>query len=246
MGKRSVFCKSALGILISLATLNLPHSARLWGQEIPPPQKGYLGREIAVTMHFEGAPWLTRESREREEDCSTLLRALNLKQGMTVCDLGCGNGFYTLKLAELVGPEGTTYAVDIQQEMLHLLDERAKEAGVKNIKPVIGSVVDSRLPPDSQDLILLVDVYHEFSHPEQMLQSLRQSLKKNGRLVLVEFRLEDPNVPIKLLHKMSKKQMRKELAANGFSVAEEFDKLPWQHVVFFERNASSDEIRQKK
>src|SRR5690606_37265526 len=106
-------------------------------ERIPPPLKGYKGREIAVTMHYLGAPWLTRESREREEECSTLLKALNVKPGMTVCDLGCGNGFYTLKLAELVGEQGTIYAVDIQQEMLHLLHERAKQEGIAYIKPVL-------------------------------------------------------------------------------------------------------------
>ncbi len=203
---------------------------------IPPPLKGYMGREIAVTMHFEGAPWLTRESREREEECGTLLKALKILPGMTVCDLGCGNGFYTLKLAEIVGDQGTVFAVDIQQEMLHLLNERAKVAGVTNIKPVVGSVVDPRLPDESQDLILLVDVYHEFSHPEHMLRALRKSLKKDGRLVLVEFRLEDPKVPIKLLHKMSKKQINKELTTNGFRLTEQFDELPWQHVMTFQKD----------
>ena len=202
-------------------------------EPIPPALKGYKGREIAVTMHFLGAPWLTRDSREREEECSTLLEALHVKPGMTVCDLGCGNGFYTLELAKLVGEKGAIYAVDIQQEMLHLLDERAKEAGITHIKPVLGGVIDPRLPPASQDLIFLVDVYHEFSHPEHMLRAMRKALKPDGRLVLVEFRLEDPQVPIKLLHKMSKKQILKELPPNGFKLVEEFDKLPWQHVMFF-------------
>lgn len=202
--------------------------------QIPPPLKGYKGREIAVTMHFLGAPWLTRESREREEECSTLLKALNVKPGMTVCDLGCGNGFYTLELAKLVGERGTVYAVDIQQEMLHLLEERAKAEHFDNIKPVLGSVIDPKLPAGSQDLILLVDVYHEFSHPEHMLRAMRAALKPDGRLVLVEFRLEDPNVPIKLLHKMSKKQILKEIPPNGYKLVEQFDKLPWQHVMFFQ------------
>ncbi len=203
-------------------------------ESIPPALKGYMGREIAVTMHYLGAPWLTRESREREEECSTLLAALNLKPGMTVCDLGCGNGFYTLDLARRVGEKGEVYAVDIQPEMLRLLDERAKEAKITNIKPVLGSLIDPQLPPASQDVLLLVDVYHEFSHPEQMLRAMRKSLKPGGRVVLVEFRLEDPRVPIKLLHKMSKKQILKELPPNGYKLVEQFDKLPWQHVMFFE------------
>jgi precorrin-6B methylase 2 len=200
----------------------------------PPSPKGYMGREIAVTMHYLGADWLTRESRGREEECGTLLKALRLKPGMTVCDMGCGNGFYTLELAKLVGKSGRVYAVDIQQEMLHLLDERAKRASIGNIQPVLGSAIDPRLPERSQDLILMVDVYHEFSHPEQMLRALGKALKPGGRIALVEFRLEDPKVPIKLLHKMSKKQILKEFLPNGYQVKEQFDELPWQHLIFFE------------
>jgi ubiquinone/menaquinone biosynthesis C-methylase UbiE len=215
-------------------------------EKIPPALKGYMGREIAVTMHFEGAPWLTRESREREEECSTLLRALNVKPGMTVCDLGCGNGFYTLDLAKLVGEQGEVYAVDIQQEMLHLLDERAKQAKIDNIKPVLGSLIDPKLPPASQDLILLVDVYHEFSHPEHMLRAMRKALRPRGRIALVEFRLEDPKVPIKLLHKMSKKQIMKEFPSNGYKLVEQFDKLPWQHVMFFEADPEWNDEDAKK
>jgi ubiquinone/menaquinone biosynthesis C-methylase UbiE len=207
---------------------------------IPPPTKEYKGREIAQTMHFLGAPWLTRESREREEDCKTMLTALNVKPGDTVCDLGCGNGFYTLKLAELVGEKGQVLAVEIQREMLELLEDRAAEAKVTNIKPVLGTLVDPKLPASSVDLVLLVDVYHEFSHPEQMLAAIRKSLKPTGRVALVEFRAEDPDVPIKPLHKMSKAQIMKEFPPNGFKLVEEFDKLPWQHLMFFEREEAQD------
>jgi len=202
-------------------------------ETIPPPLKTYQGREIAQTMHYEGAPWLTRESREREEECSTLLKELGLKPGMVVCDMGCGNGFYALKMAEQVGEKGQVLAVDIQPEMLRLLDARAKEAGRTNVKPVLGTLIDPKLPAQGVDLILCVDVYHEFSHPEHMLRAMRQALKPDGRLVLVEFRLEDPKVPIKLLHKMSKGQVLKELPPNGFKLEKEFDKLPWQHVMYF-------------
>ena len=209
------------------------------GQEkprgIPPPLKSYMGRQIAQTMHYAGAPWLTRESRQREEDCEKLLAALNVKPGQTICDMGCGNGFYTLKLAEMVGEDGVILAVDIQQEMLRLLDVRAKDAGITNIELIHGSVVDPRLPEGEVDMILCVDVYHEFSHPEHMLRAMRAALKPDGRLVLAEFRLEDPNVPIKLLHKMSKKQILKELEPNGFKLVEEYDDLPWQHLMFVER-----------
>jgi ubiquinone/menaquinone biosynthesis C-methylase UbiE len=211
-------------------------AARAEEPPTPPPVKEYKGREIAQTMHYLGAPWLTRESREREEDCKTMLAALHVKPGDTVCDLGCGNGFYTLKLAKLVGDKGKVVAVDIQREMLELLKDRAAEEKITNIEPVLGSVVDPKLPAGSVDIVLLVDVYHEFSNPEEMLTAIRKSLKPTGRLALAEFRAEDPNVPIKPLHKMSKAQIMKEFPPNGFKLVEEFDKLPWQHLMFFERD----------
>jgi len=195
-----------------------------------------MGREIATTMHYLGAGWLTRESREREEDCTTMLAALEIQPGQVVCDLGCGNGFYTLKLAELVGVTGHVLAVDIQQEMLHLLDERAKETGYQNVQPILGTPIDPKLPAAAVDLVLLVDVYHEFSYPEEMLRTIRRSLKPTGRLVLVEFRLEDPKVPIKVLHKMSKAQILREIVPNGFRLASQFDGLPWQHLMAFHRD----------
>jgi len=207
---------------------------------IPPAEKFYLGREIAQTMHFAGAPWLTRESREREEECSTLLKSLHLKPGQTVADLGCGNGFYTLKIAPQVAPGGRVLAVDIQPEMLQLLNERARVDKIEGIEPVLGTLIDPKLPEGEVDLVLCVDAYHEFSHPEQMLAAIRKSLSPHGRLVLVEFRAEDPKVPIKPLHKMSKTQVNKELKHNGYKLVEEFDKLPWQHVMFFERNEEWD------
>jgi ubiquinone/menaquinone biosynthesis C-methylase UbiE len=203
--------------------------------DLPPALTEYKGRMIAQTMHYLGADWLTRESRQREEDCESMLKALSVKPGQTVCDMGCGNGFYTLKLAEMVGEKGLVYAVDIQQEMLRLLEDRAERTKHKNIKPVLGSLIDPRLPEGKLDLILCVDVYHEFSHPEHMLAAMRKALKKDGRLVLVEFRKEDPDVPIKELHKMSKEQILKELVPNGFKLVREFDKLPWQHLMFFEK-----------
>lgn len=208
---------------------------------IPRGPKRYKGREIAVTMHYLGAPWLVRESRQREEDCAMLLEALHVKPGQTICDLGCGNGFYTLQLAKLVGDQGKVFAVDIQPEMLHLLDERAKAEEVTNIEPSVGSQVDTGLAPQSVDLILLVDVYHEFSHPHQMLSAMRRALKPGGRIALAEFREEDPAVPIKPLHKMSKKQILKEFSPSGFRLVEEFDKLPWQHLMFFEKTEKSGE-----
>jgi ubiquinone/menaquinone biosynthesis C-methylase UbiE len=206
--------------------------------ELPPALKGYMGREIAQTMHYLGAEWLTRDEREREERASLMLENLGVKPGMTVCDMGCGNGYHTLRLAKMVGPEGKVLGVDIQREMLQFLAERAEKEGIANVEPIHGSVIDPQLPEGAVDLILCVDVYHEFSHPEHMLAAMRKSLAPGGRLVLVEFRAEDRTVPIKPLHKMTKKQINKELTANGYKLVKEYDELPWQHMMFFERDGA--------
>ena len=200
---------------------------------IPPARTHHRGREIAQAMHYTGAAWLVRESRQREEDCRMLLEALAVRPGQVICDMGCGNGFYTLELARRVGPRGTVYAVDIQPEMLRMLAERAAAEKLANVRPVLGTAIDPRLPAAAVDLVLCVDVYHEFSHPEAMLRRIRGSLKPDGRLVLAEFRGEDPAVPIKPEHKMTKRQIRAELEPEGFAVAREFDRLPWQHLLFF-------------
>ena len=207
-----------------------------WAQAVPVPLTEYMGRQIAQTMHYEGAPWLVRDSREREERCSLLLANLGLKPGMPVCDMGCGNGFYSLPIARLVGPTGRVLAVDIQPEMLKMLEEREATGKLTNIDTILGLLHDPKLPEGTVDLILLVDVYHEFSHPEQMLTAMRRALKPDGRIALVEYRAEDQNVPIKPLHKMSKQQILKEFPANGFKLVKEFDRLPWQHLMFFGRD----------
>ena len=208
--------------------------------EIPPALEVYMGRTIAQTMHYLGAPWLIRENRENQERCSLMLANLDVKPGMTVCDMGCGNGFYALQMAKLVGEEGTVLGVDIQPEMLKLMSERAAEAGITNVKPILGTIADPKLPEGAVDIILCADVYHEFSHPEQMLAAMRASLAPNGVVVLLEFREEDPRVPIKPLHKMSKAQVNKELTANGFKLVKEFDKLPWQHMMFFGKDENTE------
>ncbi len=202
-------------------------------EPIPPALESYMGREIAQTMHFSGAPWLIRENREDEERCSIMLGQLGVKPGMTICDMGCGNGFYSVQLAKMVGPTGRVLCVDIQPEMLRLLERRAVDQGVDNIVPILGAVHDPRLPKASVDLILMVDVYHEFSHTEQMLRNKHASHKPDGQIALLEYRAEDPNVPIKPLHKMSKKQIIKEFSPNGFRLVREFNRLPWQHMMFF-------------
>ena len=199
----------------------------------PPALTHYKGREIAQTMHYLGAPWLIRKSREREERAEEMLKVLGIKPGQTVCDMGCGNGYHSLKMAKRVGKKGRVLGVDIQPQMLKLLRARAKQQGIENVEPILGLLHDPKLPKGKVDLILCVDVYHEFSHPEHMLRAMRRALAPGGRIALVEFREEDRNVPIKPLHKMSKKQIMKELPPNGFKLVSQYDKLPWQHVMFF-------------
>jgi len=201
--------------------------------QVPPALEEYQGRRIARTMHYFGAEWLIRGNRENEERCSLMLANLGVKRGMTVCDMGCGNGFYALQIAKMVGPRGRVLCVDIQPEMLQLLKNRAEALDVENYQPILGQIHDPKLPVGQVDLILCVDVYHEFSHPEQMLAGMRASLAPGGMVVLLEYREEDPRVPIKPLHKMSKAQVMKEMLANGFKLVKEFNKLPWQHMMFF-------------
>jgi ubiquinone/menaquinone biosynthesis C-methylase UbiE len=224
----------------ALALIVMGTCATVRGAEDDPPAlEVYKGRRIAQTMHWLGAEWLVRNEREREERCSLMLATLGVKPGMTVCDMGCGNGFYTVQLAKMVGDKGKVYAVDIQPKMLEFLKERATKARMLDrIEPVLGELWDPKLPEGKIDLILLVDVYHEFSHPEQMLAAMRKSLAPGGRIVLVEFRGEDPNVPIKVEHKMTKEQINKELVPNGFKLVKEFDRLPWQHMMWFEKDES--------
>ena len=228
-------------MIFAIAALALMVADTSWGQKskkssLPKARKAYKGRVIARTMHFTGAEWLIREERENEERCSMLLTNLGIKPGDVICDMGCGNGFYALQMAQLIGDEGRVLGVDVQPEMLEMLRRRMESEDVENITPILGSYHDPYLPPNSCDLILLVDVYHEFSYPELMLSAMRKALKPKGRIALVEYREEDPRVPIKPLHKMSKKQILKEYEPNGFRLVEEFDELPWQHVMFFEKD----------
>jgi ubiquinone/menaquinone biosynthesis C-methylase UbiE len=188
------------------------------------------GRVIAPVMSAAGADWLERGERESEESPSKAIRALDIKPGMTVCDLGAGSGYYTVRMSRLVGPTGKVYAVDIQPKMLEILARRLKSEGIGNVVPVLSSEDDPKLPPKSQDLILLVDVYHEFARPQIMLQRMREALKDDGRLVLLEFRKEDASVPIRLEHKMSIAEVKAELEPEGFQIDKVLDVLPWQHI----------------
>jgi SAM-dependent methyltransferase len=199
----------------------------------------YMGRPIADVMTYHGADWLVRPEREQEEQPEAMLDALKIPLGATVADVGAGVGYTSVKLARRVGAAGTVYATDVQPEMLRMLLANAREAGVKNIKSIRCTASDPRLPEGQIDLILMVDVYHECSDPEATLQGLRKALKPGGRLVLVEFRAEDPDVPIKPEHKMTLTQVRRELEPQGFAFKESLEFLPWQHIIFFEKKPES-------
>jgi ubiquinone/menaquinone biosynthesis C-methylase UbiE len=193
----------------------------------------YMGRTIAPTMTHHGADWLVRDERQEEENTDLLLAQLRLEPGDVACDVGAGNGYHTLRMAKRVAPGGRAIAVDIQPEMLAMLKARAKKQGVKNVSTVLGEPGDPKLKPETCDLILLVDVYHELADPGGMLAHLKRTLKPGGTIALVEFRANDPSVPIKPLHTMTKAQMKKELAAAGLEPMRSFDGLPWQHLIFF-------------
>src|SRR5437016_9565307 len=200
--------------------------------------KIFMGREIACVMGHQAADWLERSEREQEERPELLLPALKLKPGDVVADIGAGTGYYTRRLAKLVGDKGTVYAVDIQQEMLDLLTNKMAELKIHNVKPILGTITDPHLPARSVDLILMVDVYHEFDYPYEMAQALCRALKPGGRIVFVEFRGEDASVPIKRVHKMTQEQVRKEMALQPLQFVETIETLPWQHVIVFQSKAA--------
>ena len=199
--------------------------------------KTYMGREIAEVMGHTGLDWLERTGRAQEERTDLLLGLLPLRPTDAVADIGAGSGYFTMRLAPLV-PEGVVYATDIQPEMLAVLSERARDEGMHNVMPVLGAIDACGLEPASIDLALFVDAYHEFSHPAEMMRSLRVAMKPNGVVVLVEYRLEDPSVRIKLRHKMSLAQATLEMRAAGFDLVKTHDELPQQHVMLFRPHAS--------
>ena len=196
--------------------------------------KFYMGREIAQVMGFQGAAWLERPEREKEEEPAKLIKALDLKPDMVVADIGAGSGFHSFLMAPIVGEKGKVIASDIQQEMLDLIVAKAKKLKVTNIKPVKGTITDPRLPINGVDLILLVDVYHEFDHPFEMAEKMVNALKPGGRMVFVEFRMEDDKVPIKVVHKMSERQVIKEMEPfPEMEHSKTIETLPWQHIIIF-------------
>jgi protein-L-isoaspartate O-methyltransferase len=199
--------------------------------------KFYMGREISLVMGHQGAGWLERPEREKEEQPKRLLKMLDIKPGMVIADIGAGSGYYSLRLAQKVGAKGKVLAVDIQKEMLDILRKRMKENRVENIEPVLGAETDPKLPAGGVDLILMVDVYHEFAFPYEMTEALIKALKPGGRMVFVEFRREDEKVPILLAHKMTEKQVLAEMALHPLKHVKTIESLPWQHVIIFAKKA---------
>jgi FkbM family methyltransferase len=195
----------------------------------------YMNREIAIVMGHEAAGWLDRPEREKEEHSSKLLKTLDLKDGDIVADIGAGTGYFSFPIAAKVGPKGKVQAVEIQQEMLDIIAKRMKENKVENIDLILGTETDPKLPASSVDLMLMVDVYHEFSDPYEMTVNMVKALKPGGRLVFVEFRANDEKVPIKPVHTMAIDQVKKEMALHPLKYVKTIDTLPWQHVIIFER-----------
>ena len=189
------------------------------------------GRIFAPVMGVGGAGWLERPEREDEEAPSKALDALDLKPGMIVADIGAGSGYYSARIAKRVGSSGRVYATDIQPGMIALLDRRIKSEGLTNVTTVLGGMDDPKLAPQSIDLAIMVDVYHELQEPQIFLQRLKATFKPGGRLVLLEFRKEDPKVPILEVHKMSVAEVKQELEAEGFVIDKVIDVLPWQHII---------------
>jgi SAM-dependent methyltransferase len=241
---RSLRCLLALGFLLAVVatsfTLQAVDLSAADRYEFHPASrdgigKFFMGREIAHVMGHQGADWLERPEREQEERASLVIPALKLKPGDAVADLGCGTGYYTWRLAQAVGTNGVVYGVDIQREMLDLLDAQMKARGVANVKPILGTITDPKLPARGVDLVLMVDVYHEFDHPFEMMEKICTALKPGGRVAFIEFRGEDPAVPIKPLHKMTEAQVRKEMTVHPLEWVQTIATLPRQHLIIFRR-----------
>ncbi len=203
-----------------------------WAQGVHP----VTGRKYAGVMSADGASWLTRPERESEEQPDEALKAIGIARGSVAADIGAGSGFMTLRMARLVGPQGKVYGEDIQPRMLELLRQNLKKEKLSNVEPVLGEIDDPKLPAASLDLVLLVDVYHEFSEPQKMLRRIREALKPDGRLVLLEYRGEDPNVPIRPEHKMTVAQVKAELEPEGYRLDQVKEDLPRQHILIFRKD----------
>jgi FkbM family methyltransferase len=236
-----VFALAAAGLAVSSISAAIARDPPAAYSRVSPSADGigkiYMGREIAQVMSYHGASWLERNGREKEERPDLVLESLEIKAGMSVADVGAGSGYYSRRMAQIVGPAGTVYAVDIQPEMLKLLERDMARQGIVNVRPVLATATDPRLAPDSLDLAIMVDVYHELEYPQEVLSALVRALKPGGRLALVEFRAGDPRVPIKRLHTMSEEQVRKEAAAHPLEWVNTVRDLPWQHVIVFRKKS---------
>jgi len=230
---------TAFAALLAPARAENSRAAPLYREERGSPDgigKFYQGREIAAVMGFEGATWLERPSRASEERPDLLVEELHLQPGMTVADIGAGSGYLSRRMAPLVQP-GRVFAVDVQPQMVALLTELSQRPEFKNIMPILGGADDVQLPPAAVDLAVLVDVYHELAYPYEVMRSLVRALKPDGRVVLVEYRGEDPDVPIKALHKMSVAQIRREMSLLPLAWVRTSERLPMQHIVVFRKSA---------
>lgn len=196
----------------------------------------FMGREIAHVMGHQAADWLERPEREEEEGTDRMVEALKFHEGEVVADIGCGSGYVSRKISKKVGASGRIFGVDIQQEMLDLLAKRMAMFRIANVQPVRGTIMDPKVPPASCDTMIMVDVYHEFDHPYEMIESMIAGLKHGGRIVFVEYRAEDPDVPIKLVHKMTEAQVKKEMTIHPqLSFSETLEDLPRQHIIIFKK-----------
>ena len=194
--------------------------------------KFYLGREISYVMGHLAASWLERPEREREENVSQAIKNMKIKPDERIADIGAGSGYYAFRMAEQA-PAGKVYAVDLQPEMLAIMDRKIRQEGIENVELVKGSETSPNLEENSVDLVIMGDVYHELSHPREVMQEIVKALKPKGRFVLLEYRMEDPTVPIKLLHKMSETQAVREMKSVGLRLRENIANLPWQHCMVF-------------
>jgi ubiquinone/menaquinone biosynthesis C-methylase UbiE len=202
---------------------------------LPQTEHPVTGRRIAPVMGVSGADWLNRPGRQREENTERALEELHLRPGMVVGDVGAGTGYFSLKIAKRVAPTGKVYANDIQPQMISKLRANAEAAGMTNVEPVLGTESNPNLPFAQLDLIIMVDVYHELSRPQRMLQQLHAALKPTGELVLLEYRKEDLSVPIRPEHKMSLEEVKAEVEPEGYRFEKSVETLPWQHMVFFRK-----------
>ena len=228
--------KSAVRLAV-VASFTLTAVAAVFAQQAAAPGVHPVsGRRFAGVMGYQGAAWLDREERDIEEEPDVAIDALELQRGMVVADIGAGSGYMTVRMAKKVGPTGKVYGEDIQPEMIDLLEKRLAKEKITNIIPLLGLTDDPKLPAESLDLALLVDVYHEFSEPQKMLKGLRAALKPTGRLVLLEYKKEDPTIPIRLEHKMTVAEAKLEVEAEGFTLSKVDRRLPRQHILIFTKN----------